>query len=240
MILNNKQQGLSLVELMVAMALGLLITAAVVQLFLTNRQTFNLQQGTASVLEQGQFAVDFLTKEMMGAGYGNVGAPFTFAGNSDGDQFDVLEINLASGLDCAGGDLGVGASWKRYSVDADGVLVCSDSDLNNNQLIDNVEAFQVLYGVSASQTDTTANWYAPASQLAPGANIVSVRFAIMIASEGRTNSSSEAVGQHASDAVSIQVLDKNYPYKNGIISFEDGRLRRLFTSTVALRNVAGG
>ena len=77
-MLKRKQLGLSLVELMVAMVLGLLITAGVTQLFLTNRLTANLQQGLASVQEQGRFAVDFLSREMMAAGYGNVDKAILF------------------------------------------------------------------------------------------------------------------------------------------------------------------
>ncbi|HEX6592475.1 MAG TPA: prepilin-type N-terminal cleavage/methylation domain-containing protein, partial [Moraxellaceae bacterium] len=43
------QQGFSLVELMVAMALGLLLSAAAIQMFLTSQQSMNVQQGTSEV-----------------------------------------------------------------------------------------------------------------------------------------------------------------------------------------------
>ena len=108
---NKKIRGLSLVELMVAMVLGLLITAGVTQLFLTNRLTSNLQQGLASVQEQGRFAVDFLSRELMSAGYGNVDRAIYFpidaqdeeASSSDGTLFDSVMIFLEDGEDCSGG-----------------------------------------------------------------------------------------------------------------------------------------
>lgn len=240
-------KGFSLVELMVAMVLGLLITAAVTQLFLTNRQTFNLQQGLASVQEQGRFAVNFLSKEMMTAGYGNAPAPFAIASpfpdedgkkSTDGARFDSIMLLLdgsADGArDCAGGGLNGASGWKYYQVavedDGNGVLKCSDSDGNNNVLIDNVEAFQVLYGVSATSTGTRANRYLTASEVTAADNIVSVRFAVLIASDGVAVSERNA-------AQSVPIFGQDYADK---IDFTDGRLRRLFVSTVALRNIAGG
>lgn len=250
----NSQKGLSLVELMVAMVLGLLISAAVLQLFLTNRQTFNLQQGTASVLEQGQFAVDFLTKELMSAGFGDVTHVIgSDAGeSSDGDAYDSIRIFLEEGKDCAGAEINETIEgeepsdddpWKHYSVSAEGVLICTDSDGNRNPLIDNVEAFQILYGISTSLDDVAPNYYASLTDIG-SQNIVSIRFAIVIASDGVTNVEGEVIGQHDSDSEAMQVLDQSYAYSSEddgyLIDFEDRRLRRLFVSTVAIRNVAGG
>ncbi|MCG8672177.1 MAG: PilW family protein [Pseudomonadales bacterium] len=242
----NRQKGLSLVELMVALAIGLLITAAVVQLFITNRQTFNLQQGVASVLEQGQFAVDFLSREMMSAGYGNVpnafvlGAPIDGGQSTDGNRYDSVRIMLDSGDDCAGGELDedhVPEPWKHYSVvvqdDGNGILMCQDSDGNNNPLIDNVEAFQVLYGIGVPGS-VTPNYYASATTV-NSSNIVSVRLGILIASNGVA--SHAGLGEGA-----ITVLDRTYDFadeSDGAIAFDDGRIRRLFVSTVAMRNLAG-
>ena len=50
----RKDKGFSLVELMVAMLLGLLITGAALQLFLANQQSFALQQTLSRVQENGQ------------------------------------------------------------------------------------------------------------------------------------------------------------------------------------------
>lgn len=63
-----QQRGFSLVELMVAMALGLLISLASVQLFIANQQTFNFQRGTSDVQTGGRFATDMLLRELRTAG----------------------------------------------------------------------------------------------------------------------------------------------------------------------------
>ncbi len=252
----TRQQGLSLVELMVAMVLGLLITAAVVQLFLTNRQTFNLQQGIASVQEQGRFAVDFLSKEIMGAGYGNVAAPVKFTetegeeGSEDGTLHDVLHILVGVNeddpdkgpKDCSGGVLNETSegtitpaeTFKRYYVnveaDGNGVLMCEDSDGSSVVLIDNVEAFQVLYGVAIRQNNSTTYRYLPRDNVSNTDEVVSVRFAILLASD-------EVAVSERDQAQNVEIFGTDY---SSDLDFEDGKLRRLFVSSVALRNVAGG
>lgn len=60
----QKQQGFSIVELMIALALGSLITLAAVQLFSTNQRTFQLQQGLTDVQEQGRFALDYISRDI--------------------------------------------------------------------------------------------------------------------------------------------------------------------------------
>ena len=251
-----RQKGLSLVELMVAMVLGLLITAAVIQLFLTNRQTFNLQQGIASVQEQGRFAVDFLSKEVMGAGYGNVAAPIKFSttegdeGSEDGTLHDVLHILVGINeddpqkgpKDCSGGKLNETAdgeitpeeTYKRYYVnvegDGNGVLMCEDSDGNNVVLIDNVEVFQVLYGVAVRQGNNTTYRYVSRDNASASDEIVSVRFAVLLSSD-------EVAVSERDQASNIEIFGTDY---SDNVDFYDGKLRRLFVSSVALRNVAGG
>lgn len=60
--------GFSLVELMVAMVIGLVITFAVVQIFTTSRTTYQTDEGLARVQENGRFAIEFLSREIRQAG----------------------------------------------------------------------------------------------------------------------------------------------------------------------------
>jgi type IV pilus assembly protein PilW len=61
--------GFTLVELMVAVTIGLMILAAVSQIFATSRSAYKLDEGLARVQENGRFAMDFLTRELREAGY---------------------------------------------------------------------------------------------------------------------------------------------------------------------------
>lgn len=64
-----KQKGLSLVELMIAVALGLILLTGVIEVFLSSKRVFSTQQAVSRVQETGRLAVDFLSKDIRMAGY---------------------------------------------------------------------------------------------------------------------------------------------------------------------------
>ena len=72
--------GLTLVELMVAITIGLIILAAVVRLFVTSRSTYTLEEGLARVQESGRFAVEFLSQDIRMAGYAGCSANLSGTG----------------------------------------------------------------------------------------------------------------------------------------------------------------
>ncbi|MGY6631331.1 MAG: PilW family protein [Wenzhouxiangella sp.] len=66
------QQGLSLIELMIALVLGLLVVAAVIQLFLGTRVTYGVTSGLARVQENARFALEVMNRDIRMAGAGPV------------------------------------------------------------------------------------------------------------------------------------------------------------------------
>lgn len=65
---RHNSRGVSLVELMIAMVLGLLVTAGVLQLFSGQKLTHMTNEGLARVQENGRFAVETLKREFRGIG----------------------------------------------------------------------------------------------------------------------------------------------------------------------------
>lgn len=65
----KKQQGLSLVELMVAIVLGLILVAGVIELFVNNRQAYRVQDAQSRLQENGRYAMKVLTQSIERAGY---------------------------------------------------------------------------------------------------------------------------------------------------------------------------
>lgn len=65
----RKQAGLSLVELMVALVLGLLISAGVVTIFISAKQDYQVQDAVSQVQENGRFSLEFLANDIRMAGY---------------------------------------------------------------------------------------------------------------------------------------------------------------------------
>ncbi|MDQ9020632.1 PilW family protein [Acinetobacter sichuanensis] len=67
----NKQIGFTLIELMVAIVLGLLISAAAVQIFINSSFSTKLQQGVAETQDSGIFGLDMVLQYIQLANYGN-------------------------------------------------------------------------------------------------------------------------------------------------------------------------
>ncbi|MEJ2576760.1 MAG: PilW family protein [Gammaproteobacteria bacterium] len=65
----HRAAGLTLVELLLALALSLLLMAGVATLFAASKRTYRLQEAAARVHENGRHAVNLLLRELRGAGY---------------------------------------------------------------------------------------------------------------------------------------------------------------------------
>lgn len=67
--LNQPQQGLSLVELMIAVTLGLIISAAITSLFVNMSHTNREMAKTNAQIENGRFAIQLIQNNLVHAGF---------------------------------------------------------------------------------------------------------------------------------------------------------------------------
>lgn len=65
---RRRQRGLSLVELMVGMVLGLLLAGAVLQVYLSTKMTFNSQDQKSALEESGRYALEVVARDVRMAG----------------------------------------------------------------------------------------------------------------------------------------------------------------------------
>jgi type IV pilus assembly protein PilW len=65
----RSQQGIGLIELMIAITLSLVIGGAVIQVFLSQRQTFRTQDDMARVQENARFAFEQIARDIRQVGY---------------------------------------------------------------------------------------------------------------------------------------------------------------------------
>ncbi|MFC3114316.1 PilW family protein [Cellvibrio fontiphilus] len=65
----KKQLGLSLIELMIAITLGLILITGVLQVFISSKTVYTTQQALSRIQETGRLAVDFLARDIRMAGY---------------------------------------------------------------------------------------------------------------------------------------------------------------------------
>lgn len=68
---QTKQHGFTLLELMIALTLGLIITAAAVQLILGSFITSKLQDANAEIQDSGLFGLDYIVRDVQLLNFGN-------------------------------------------------------------------------------------------------------------------------------------------------------------------------
>lgn len=94
---NIGEQGFTLVELMIAMAVGGIVMAAVMTSFLSQHNTYLAQDQVVEMQQNSRVAMDMLVRDIRSAGYdpNNLGAGITAAGN--GTEFLPLRFTRDDG-----------------------------------------------------------------------------------------------------------------------------------------------
>jgi len=65
----RQQKGFTLVEIMIALLLGVFLTAGIGNIYIGSQQTNRLQANLSRIQENGRFALDYLAKEIRPAGF---------------------------------------------------------------------------------------------------------------------------------------------------------------------------
>ncbi len=214
---NSRQRGVTLVELMIAMLVGLFLMGGVLMVFDRTKQAYRYQNGLAQVQEQGRFAIAFLTQSLRVAGFPGDNPP---AGNriqgTDGAT-DSVTVRLRDNRDCR--DVATaGVAVNRFRINANN-LECSGDGITWDVYVQNVEDMQIMYGEDLD-ADGVANRYVTATEGPNWANVVTARVSLLARS---------------TDFAAVQPED-HVNLAGNIVAAQDNRLRRSFASTIALRN----
>lgn len=255
------QTGVSLIELMVGLTAGLLLIAGASQVYLANKQTYRLQDAQSRLQEDGRFVAEFLAKTIRPAGFktyswtaSTAGYPIV-AGSGTNPAFaargQVISAVYGSGAvadsrklsvryqgaadgsvqDCLGGAVGGNVTAiSTFSVDTKGDTVSSNDELQctatnggtttTQPFVNGFGITHILYGIDTdSPMDRAANRYLAAANVGSNwPNVVSVRISyLLVSSEDNLLSAPES-------------------YTLNGVDYTDRRLRRNFSTTIALRN----
>lgn len=260
----RRTQGFTLVELVLALGIGMVVTLAATQLFLTNQKTFNINRASVDVAANGRLAIDQMTRSLRRVGYFSTEASDTAIPTLATDSYSgaVVSANSATTsvgignsdrlvlqyrtidpveVDCEGTNVAFSGQYgervtERYFLvnDTDNVpsLACDGNDANatGTVIARGIESFQILLGV-----DTSANRavgvtrymdVATYAALVPRPPIVAVRIGLLARSE--------------QEMTSPPAVDTSmYVLQDEIESTDlptDRKLRRVFVSTIQLRN----
>jgi len=104
---HHRQGGISIVELLVAVAVGLILTIGLISMFVSSKQGYRVQESRSRMQENARFAADYLTRAVRLADFWGSVAPrkitaygaLTYAGNSGGSNCkDSWAIDPGTGI----------------------------------------------------------------------------------------------------------------------------------------------
>lgn len=124
---SQHQLGFSLVELMIALVLGLIVSGAVIEIFLNSKQMYRVQDERARLQENGRYAIELLSSNIRTAGYRGCAtrSGVTTATNTLNDNTDYL-WNFATGIE---GFEATGSSEWTPEIDDEILIPWSGSDV---------------------------------------------------------------------------------------------------------------
>lgn len=251
---SSNQKGLSLVELLIAMLLGLMLTAGALQMMLSSQEIYQTTDTLSRIQENGRFALNFLAKDVRMAGHnttekadgkvfwdGACGAtnPCTTNGAlSDSDQIGIL-MDPTNDLDCQGNAVGSEDTViaNVYYVDdslADPLissLYCRGYDLsanawitNGQPLVDGVENMQILYGITDSVAQNAITRYVSSDDVTDWGSVGAARISLLL-------NNGQAVGNGNSEVRNFNLLDAD------TITMTDRHNRQVFATTITINNI---
>ena len=119
-------KGLSLVELMVSIVLGLILTAGIIGVYLESKRNYSAEEEMARIQENGRFSLNMLKRELTLAGF--------YGGNLEMDDLTAAAVTT----DCA-----AGVNW---ALDTAGDALELISDYSSSFLTVNGTSFNCLTG----------------------------------------------------------------------------------------------
>lgn len=205
------QQGMTLIELMIAVTLALLVSGVMLGLFSNSKESYILNENLARLQENGRFAMQLMSRDLRWADYracvtqdllpnAIVGQNNTELNNSDAvsivyqpNECDSAASTFTTAYSIQEGDAGRPSLFRSVNGGAD------------QELIEDIANLQLLYGEDTDD-DNVPNYYVDATDIADPEQIVSVRLTLT----AQTPNVIKAAG--------------------------DARMTRDFASTIVLRN----
>ena len=246
----RRQLGFTLIELMIAVTIGLLLTVVVAKLFVGSRATYQTTDEISRMQENIRFAFELMSRTVHQAAYrsspnsfanqvftgGTIALTGTDGGGTTADSFTVRYQGSGNGIgtadgsvvDCLGREIDAGVmSTNTFTIAAGAnganALFCNTGAVGGAvEVASDVDNMQVLYGEDTN-ADLVADRYVPAGNVSNFDNVVAVRLALLF----RTTN----VG--ASMMTDTSTYDLN---GTSVGPFNDTRIRRIVTMNINMRN----
>lgn len=224
------QRGMSLIEVMVALAIGLVILTALGYFFLSSNQINRTTDDVSRMQENGRNALELLGRSIRQAGYRvDVDKAFTGValtgvdGASSAPDSITVQYDAQEGgdVDCTGAAVATGLVTAVFAISG-GALTCNNG-INTVTVVDNIEDMQVTYGIDAAKDGTVDAAYTSSPSAAEFGQVAAVRVTLL------------TKGFNANVAAN---KTQTLTYNGTSITKTDGLLRQVYSATFTVRNQA--
>lgn len=138
--------GFTIIELLIAMAVGLIVLGALCSTFIIQDRTYDVQEQISEMVQSARGAIDMMTRDIQMAGYNPTGATF------DGVTYSTSQLQIQSDLN-GDGDTGDTDENIVYAHDAANLRI----NRNGVPFVDNIQAFAIEYLNSAGSATATSS-----------------------------------------------------------------------------------
>lgn len=135
---HSTTRGFTLIELLIAMAIGTIMMAAIVDTFVTQRKTYDLQEQIAEMTQNARIGMDMLSREIRMAGYNPTGAAF------EPISYDLTKLEIRADLN-GDGDLDDNDETVVYSYDSATLQLMRETGGSQQPLAENITDFTFNY-----------------------------------------------------------------------------------------------
>jgi type IV pilus assembly protein PilW len=136
--IQNKENGFTLVELLIAIAIGLLVLGVLVSTFIIQRKTYDVQEQLAEMVQNARAAMDIITREAQMAGFNPSGAAF------NGIPYSAGQLQISADLNGNGVTTDANENIV-YTFDGANLEIDRDTGGGAQTLAKNIQAFSFSY-----------------------------------------------------------------------------------------------
>jgi len=234
------EHGAGLIEVMIAMVIGLVLLFALVYFFLGGRLVNRTSDDVSRMQESGRNAVELMGRAIRQAGYrtdDDVGLDIAFSvsgiaitgTNGAPGLPDTITVQYAAQAggeaDCVGTNVAAGLVTARFAVKNKLTVPSADPPVltcNDIVVVDNIEDVQITYGIDGDR-DGNIEFYKTAPTATEFGQVAAVRVSLLV-----RGPSLNVATNHT----------QTYLYNGVKVTSTDGYLRQVYDATFTVRNQA--
>ena len=245
----NTQSGMSLIEVMIAMTIGLIVLIALGYFFLSSTQISRTTDDVSRMQESGRNALELMGRAIRQAGYrrdvdkkfgginklsANFNAKVITGTDGAGTNPDSVTIKYdaqeGGDVDCTGATVAQGTSTAPNIVTATFTVVGGALTCNGTVVVENIEDMQISYGIDGSVA------------AAKDGAIDKIGGEAYISNPTTEQFEHVAVVQISlltrGPSANVTTNDQTLSYNGATVTGDDGHLRQVYSATFTVRNQA--